>query len=86
VGGRPRRPRTTGADALTPTERRIVGLALEGMTNTEIAQSLFVTVKTVESHLHNAYLKLGISSRKDLARALAEPSAGDETLARSNPR
>lgn len=62
-------PRTTdfeGMDSLTPSERRVAGLAIEGMTNREIAQSLFVTPKTVEVHLSNVYKKLNVKSRKDL--------------------
>jgi DNA-binding CsgD family transcriptional regulator len=50
-------------------------MAAEGMSNPEIAQGLFVTRATVESHLHSAYVKLAIGSRSELARALAE-SAG----------
>jgi DNA-binding CsgD family transcriptional regulator len=41
------------------------------MTNKQIAQTLFITVKAVEWHLHNAYLKLNIKSRKQLTHALA---------------
>ena len=65
----------TGRDALTTTEDRIARMAAEDMTNREIAQALFVTVKTVETHLGRAYRKLGISSRRELPRALqhAEP-------------
>ena len=47
-----------------------VSLAAEGQTNREIAQALFLTVKTVETHLSNAYRKLDIRSRQDLAGAL----------------
>jgi DNA-binding CsgD family transcriptional regulator len=57
----------SGLGALTPSERRIVELAGSGATNKEIAQTLFVTVKTVEMHLGNAYRKLDISSRRELA-------------------
>jgi DNA-binding CsgD family transcriptional regulator len=71
AGARPRRERLTGVDALTPTERRIASLAAEGRSNPEIAQSLFVTRKTVEFHLSNAYRKLGIHSREALGEALA---------------
>ena len=46
-------------------------LAVDGATNRDIAQTLFVTPKTVELHLSNAYRKLGISSRRRLAEALA---------------
>jgi DNA-binding CsgD family transcriptional regulator len=71
AGGRPRRWAAVGADALTAGERRVAAMAAEGVTNKEIAQSLFVTLRTVEMHLSNAYGKLGIRSRQDLAKAMA---------------
>jgi DNA-binding CsgD family transcriptional regulator len=46
-------------------------MAASGMSNPEIAQALFVTRATVESHLHAAYRKLGVPGRKALAAALA---------------
>jgi DNA-binding CsgD family transcriptional regulator len=70
AGARPRRLVLLGLDALTSGERRAAELAAQGMTNREIAEALFVTVKTVEWHLGNAYTKLGISSRRKLAEAL----------------
>ena len=70
TGAKVRRPESSGLDSLTPSERRIVGLATGGASNPEIAQALFVTVKTVEMHLGNAYRKLGINSRRDLAALL----------------
>ena len=76
TGAKLRRPELTGLGSLTPSERRIVDLAAGGATNAEIAQGLFVTVKTVEMHLGNAYRKLGVGSRRDLAPLLA----GAETL------
>ncbi len=81
-GARPRRPRLSGRDALTASELRVASRAAGGMSNREIAQSLFVTVKTVETHLRNAYRKLEIGSRKELPDALEtqealEPSAAD---------
>jgi DNA-binding NarL/FixJ family response regulator len=60
----------TGLDALTASERRVAQLAAEGMSNKEIAQALFVTVKTVEVHLSGVYRKLEISSRAQLDKAL----------------
>ena len=57
----------SGLGSLTPSERRIADLASSGASNAEIAQTLFVTVKTVEMHLGNAYRKLGINSRRQLA-------------------
>jgi len=56
---------------LAASERRVADLAAAGQTNRDIAQTLYVTPKTVEVHLSNAYRKLGIGSRHDLARALA---------------
>jgi DNA-binding CsgD family transcriptional regulator len=70
-GGRPPRLELTGVDALTPAERRVCELAAGERTNREIAQQLFVTEKTVELHLTNAYRKLGIRSRFQLGSALA---------------
>lgn len=58
------------ARTLTAGERRVAELATTGLTNRQIAQKLFVTVKAVEWHLSNAYRKLGIASRRDLADAL----------------
>ncbi len=70
TGARPRGPRRTGVEALSPSERRVARLAIEGHSNRDIAQSLFVTTKTVEVHLSSCYRKLGISSRSDLAAIL----------------
>ena len=69
-GARPRRVQLSGRDALTPAELRVAQLATDGLTNREIAQALFVTVKTVETQLGQSYLKLGIGSRRELAAAL----------------
>lgn len=71
AGGRPRRRAGVGAGALTASERRVAELAAVGASNKEIAQSLFVTLRTVEMHLSNAYSKLEIRSRHELAAALA---------------
>ena len=72
TGARPRRERLSGAQALTASERRIATLAASGMTNREIAQALFITVKTVKAHLGHVFQKLDISERGRLADALTQ--------------
>lgn len=74
TGARPRRLVYSGVDALTASELRVARLAAAGQSNPEIAQSLFVTRKTVEAHLSNVYSKLDITSRRQLSAALAGPS------------
>ena len=71
-----RRPREalTGVDALTASERRIAEMAAAGASNAEIAQGLFLTVKTIEMHLTHTYRKLDISGRSQLAEALTATS------------
>lgn len=71
AGGRPRARREAGPAALTPSERRVAERAAAGHSNRSIAQSLYVTPKTVEIHLSNTYRKLGIHSRTELAGVLA---------------
>jgi DNA-binding CsgD family transcriptional regulator len=62
----------SGVESLTPSEQRVANLAAAGQSNTEIAQALFITRKTVEKHLGNVYLKLGISSRERLPEQLGD--------------
>jgi len=69
-GVRVRREALSGVDALTPSELRIAEMAATGLSNAEVAQELFLTVKTVEMHLTHAYRKLGVSGRPQLAEAL----------------
>jgi DNA-binding NarL/FixJ family response regulator len=71
-GARPRRARTTGVQALTPSERRVAQLAAEGLTNRQIAQALFVSHATVVTHLSHCYQKLDIGSREKLVTALVD--------------
>jgi DNA-binding CsgD family transcriptional regulator len=68
---RPRAPQRSGPDSLTASERRVAELAAAGQTNREIAQSLFVTEKTVETHLGHAFRKLDVNSRRQLPDVLA---------------
>jgi predicted ATPase/DNA-binding CsgD family transcriptional regulator len=60
------------SEQLTVSERRVAELAAAGRSNPEIAQTLFVTRKTVETHLGHVYRKLSISGRGELGRALAD--------------
>ena len=76
TGERVRRRAPETLDQLTPQELRVALLVAEGATNREAAATLFVTPKTIETHLNNAYRKLGIRSRVELARRLPRPPAG----------
>ncbi len=68
--------RRSSNGALTPTEARVAALAGEGLRNAEIAARLYVTPKTVEGTLSRVYRKLGVRSRTELARRLAQPTEG----------
>ena len=70
TGSRRRSDILWGPEALTPSERRVAELAVEGLTTREMAESLFVTPKTVEFHLRHIYQKLGVNSRDKLGGAL----------------
>jgi DNA-binding CsgD family transcriptional regulator len=71
AGGRSAGPEIGGINALTASERRVAELAAEGHSNPEIAQTLYVTRKTVETHLGHVYRKLGVTGRGKLARVLS---------------
>jgi DNA-binding CsgD family transcriptional regulator len=71
AGARPRRQRVAGLEALTAAELRVARLAAEGRSNREIAAELFLSLKTVETHLGHIYAKLSIQRRGELATALA---------------
>ena len=68
--GERKRP-TSGWRALTPTERDVVRLVSEGLANKDIATRLFVSPRTVQSHLTHVYNKLGVSSRVQLVQEAA---------------
>ena len=71
TGARPRSQVRTGLEALTPIERQAASMAAQGLANPQIAQALFISRKTVEKRLSEAYRKLEIGSRGELASALA---------------
>jgi DNA-binding NarL/FixJ family response regulator len=75
IGIRPRGSERAGPDSLTPSEQRVAELAATGATNREIAQTLFVTEKTVETHLGRGFRKLDITSRRQLPDVLARDTA-----------
>jgi predicted ATPase/class 3 adenylate cyclase/DNA-binding CsgD family transcriptional regulator len=68
--GQRKRP-TSGWDSLTPAERDVVRLVSEGLANNAIATRLFVSPRTVQTHLTHVYTKLGLSSRVQLAQEAA---------------
>jgi DNA-binding CsgD family transcriptional regulator len=74
TGARPRRQLLRGLESLTASERRIAEFASQGLTNREIAQTLFVTTRTVEGHLTSIFRKLQLDSRSDLRGALTAGS------------
>jgi DNA-binding CsgD family transcriptional regulator len=88
AGARPRREALSGPGALTPAELRTARMAAEGMTDREIAQGLFVSAKTVETHLSHAYAKLGIERRAELSAALSDTGpevTGSSPIASARP-
>jgi DNA-binding CsgD family transcriptional regulator len=74
IGGQAAEP-----GALTPTEQRVAELVAEGRTNREVADSLFVSVKTVEANLSRIFQKLGIRSRRELRGRVTSPTGADES-------
>jgi len=86
VTGAPSQPDALGA--LTPQQRQIIRLASEGLTNREIGDRLFLSPRTVSSHLYRSYPKLGVAGRSQLRDVIARadtpaPAAdgpGSETL------
>jgi DNA-binding CsgD family transcriptional regulator len=71
TGLRPRRAAVNGVAALTPRQRQICEHAASGMSNLAIAHALFLSIKTVETHLAAGYRKLGVGGRRELAAKLA---------------
>jgi DNA-binding CsgD family transcriptional regulator len=63
----------TGWDSLTDSELRVVNLIAERVTNRSVATQLHLSLHTVKTHVHNAFAKLGINSRAELAQLMREP-------------
>ena len=71
-----RRSGASGLDTLTARELEIARLVVDRQTNTQIAAALFLSKKTVETHLRNIFAKVGVSSRVELARAVERADRG----------
>jgi DNA-binding CsgD family transcriptional regulator len=71
----PRLAAARAGDELTATERRVADLIAAGATNREAADALFVSVRTIETHVASIYRKLGVRTRAELARKLPGPAA-----------
>jgi DNA-binding CsgD family transcriptional regulator len=71
----------SAVDELTPQELQVATLAASGLSNKEIATRLFLSIKTIEAHLHRSYRKLGVRSRAELAPFLGkrDPDASHRT-------
>jgi ATP/maltotriose-dependent transcriptional regulator MalT len=75
AGARPRRIALRGREARTVREHEVATLAADGLSNRRIAETLVVTLKTVEWHLNHCYRKLGVRSRRDLRGLLGRPES-----------
>jgi DNA-binding NarL/FixJ family response regulator len=75
TGEQARRRAEETAELLTPQEARIARLVADGASNVDVGAQLFISPKTVEYHLHKVFRKLGVTSRTQVARALAEVGA-----------
>jgi DNA-binding CsgD family transcriptional regulator len=76
ASGETARRRDPGAvDQLTPQQLQIVRVVAEGLSNKEVAQRLFVSPRTVDNHLRNAFAKLGVTSRTQLVRHVLREAA-----------
>ena len=69
-GAERKRP-ASGWESLTPTERDVVGLVGEGLGNKDIGARLFISPRTVQTHLTHVYAKLGLESRMQLVQEVA---------------
>ena len=77
---RPGKPDSAGVALLTERELELARLVVDRKTNPEIAAALFLSQKTVETHLRNTFRKLGVSSRVELARAVEHADHTENAL------
>jgi ATP/maltotriose-dependent transcriptional regulator MalT len=77
-GRGPRRRPSAGWASLTPTEQKVVELVTKGLSNAEIGEGIFVSIATVKSHLNHIFGKLGVSNRRQLARAAHDGDRRDK--------
>jgi DNA-binding NarL/FixJ family response regulator len=81
TGETARRRDPSTLDQLTPQERQVAGYVAQGLANKEVAAKLYLSPRTIDSHLRNVFVKLGITSRMQLARMAADEDAfGDASL------
>lgn len=85
AGTRPRRSAISGIASLTPAEHRVAALAAQGQSNPQIAQQLYVTRRTVETHLTHVFQKLSVSTRADLATRFAGAEPGERRARATEP-
>lgn len=88
VGANPRERPASGWASLTRAERDVAALVAESLTNREIGERLFISPRTVQTHLSHVFAKLGFSSRRDLARLVARrhlPLHGDPKELATSP-
>lgn len=80
-GRRGPRPRASvGWESLTQTERRVTALVADGLTYREIGERLFISRRTVETHVAHVFAKLGLAARQDLAQAAREHGLSADTV------
>ena len=79
---RTRAGKTDGSpiESLTERERQVAGLVVDRKTNPEIAADLFLSQKTVETHLRNIFRKLDVASRVELARVVERAERADQAV------
>ena len=76
AAGAPAADRRSAGQSLTPTERSVAGLVAEGLSNPQIGERLYISRRTVQTHLAHVFAKLDISSRAQLAAEITRRHDG----------